>query len=44
MYLNLLLDIKIKLFAGSYPSSTIKGKQLNDGIQDQTFAQQVKGI
>lgn len=31
MYLTLLLDIKIKLFAGIYQFSTIKGKQLNDG-------------
>lgn len=44
MYLTLLLDIKIKLFAGIYPSTTIKGKQLNDSTQDQAFAQQVKGI
>lgn len=43
MYLTLLLDIKTKLFAGIYQSPTSKGKQLNDGTQDQTFAQKVSG-
>lgn len=42
-YLTLLLDIEIKLFAGICQSSTIKVKQLNDGTQDQTFAQKVNG-
>lgn len=43
MYLTLFLDVKTKLFASIYQSPKIKGKHLNDGAQDQTFAQKVNG-